>query len=419
MSHTDDEMIPPVGTVVFRNPGDMDMLSMRIMGLHSKPNTDSPIGQFGTGLKCAIAVLLRNKQVVTIYVGQTPYTFGVIPSTFRDKAFEQVVMYGGTGIIVLPFTTDLARHWELWMAFRELYSNTIDEQGGYATDPQPFDVEWMPNDGFTTIVVQGNEFHEAVMNSEAILDKQLTRCIYGDAKIEVYEGSCEVIYYRGIRAHKLDKPSIFTYNIKEELQLTEDRTIAYSWVIPQIVATAATRIRDRHALEEILSPSSDKFEHQLKFEEYHNPSPEFLAAIDFLAKQDGVYDEKKLYKKPFNQSAKTLMEMKVSGAPEYPRFPIGNELHRRLSAVIADLTPMGMNFLGMRIEFVDVDQANMLSVKPKNFIQVPRDILLETSHEIPYFYLKQFLIKEWIRLHVKGDPIDWLSTAFIKYVCGK
>ena len=45
--------------VVHVTKGKLDLRSLSTFGLNAKPNTTNPIGYFGTGMKYAIAVLLR------------------------------------------------------------------------------------------------------------------------------------------------------------------------------------------------------------------------------------------------------------------------------------------------------------------------------------------------------------------------
>jgi hypothetical protein len=53
-------------SVIFQNLGLIDLRAVQIMGLNAK-ESKNPIGQFGTGLKYAIAVLLRNNCSVSIF----------------------------------------------------------------------------------------------------------------------------------------------------------------------------------------------------------------------------------------------------------------------------------------------------------------------------------------------------------------
>src|SRR5208282_5619824 len=100
-------------SVVFTNPGEIDPRTITTLGVSVK-ETKSPIGFFGTGLKIAIAVLLRNHQRITIYSGLTKYEFSCAPETIRGQEFNIVQMNN----IPLGFTTDMGKVWEMWMAYR-------------------------------------------------------------------------------------------------------------------------------------------------------------------------------------------------------------------------------------------------------------------------------------------------------------
>jgi hypothetical protein len=54
---------------IYSNPGALDLRALTIMGMNAKPNTDSPIGYFGTGLKYAVAIALRHGLTLTIWDG--------------------------------------------------------------------------------------------------------------------------------------------------------------------------------------------------------------------------------------------------------------------------------------------------------------------------------------------------------------
>jgi hypothetical protein len=45
-------------SLVFRTPGVLDLRALTTFGMSSKPNSTSPIGIFGTGLKYAVAVMV-------------------------------------------------------------------------------------------------------------------------------------------------------------------------------------------------------------------------------------------------------------------------------------------------------------------------------------------------------------------------
>ncbi|CAM6031606.1 unnamed protein product [Sphagnum compactum] len=74
-------------SIIFTNPGEIDVRAIVTFGVSAK-ETDNPIGYFGTGLKYAIAVLLRNSQEITIYSGTECYVFNTKTITVRGKEWH-------------------------------------------------------------------------------------------------------------------------------------------------------------------------------------------------------------------------------------------------------------------------------------------------------------------------------------------
>lgn len=211
--------------VNFCNPGEIDINAVTTLGVNVK-SSDSPIGFFGTGLKFAIATLLRNGQRISIWSGAKFYTFLPEAMEVRGKPFERIVMLAEGGKTPLGFTTDLGKNWTLAEAYRELYSNCMDEGGEITTEPRE------PAEGFTIISVSGAEFFSTHFSRDGfILNKEKLKLLEeGKAyEVQVYEGSSSAVFYRGIKVLTLEKPTAFTYNILSPLELTEDRTVKYDF----------------------------------------------------------------------------------------------------------------------------------------------------------------------------------------------
>jgi hypothetical protein len=124
--------------IVFQNKGEIDIRAIKTFGVNSKDNKESAIGYFGTGLKYAIAILLRAGATVSILTGGKMHRFSTEQTKIRNDHFDIVRMNDEE----LGFTTELGKEWELWMAFREIYSNMLDEDGEakavtFLPDPDP------------------------------------------------------------------------------------------------------------------------------------------------------------------------------------------------------------------------------------------------------------------------------------------
>lgn len=112
------------------------------MGGSEKAGDESKIGQFASGLKYAMALMLRNGvdfQVTTVDSGPQSI-FGLKEYTIEDGLTSKSKSMIGISesdnskslMHCTGFSTQLGINWEPWMILRELYSNVKDE-GGYYT----------------------------------------------------------------------------------------------------------------------------------------------------------------------------------------------------------------------------------------------------------------------------------------------
>lgn len=263
-------------TIVFRNPGTIDPASITTFGVSSKEKAGA-IGFFGTGLKYAIAILLREGCRITIHTGGERLEFGTERARIRVDDFTFVTMNGER----LGFTTELGKTWEMWAAFRELYCNCLDEDGKvYQIDSVDGDDSGI-EDNETVITVDGDAFRDVwAQRSEIILSKEP---IIRHEAVHICPGASEYVYYRGVRAMKLDQPSRFTYNIQRKLDLTEDRTIKYAWDVDNAIKRAWMEHTDAHLIDLVVTSPKGSYEHGLQFGGVV-PSEEFQAVVRRLHK---------------------------------------------------------------------------------------------------------------------------------------
>lgn len=239
-------------TIYFTNHGHLDIRLIEVMGLSIK-ETDHPIGRFGTGLKNAIAVLLRSGHAVDLRVGEERYSFSAREEVARGVEFSRIYMNDRP----LPFTTMLGRDWAVWQAYRELRSNAMDEGGSAHEKRDLADV------ADTVFAITGAEIAKTHRNSrEIFLDTLPEEVIAG---VAIHPGSSNHVYYRGIRVLDLEKPSVRTYNVIEEITLTEDRTAKYPWEIGQNIAEAILRSEDAALCAAALGRDEEIYERSLRY----------------------------------------------------------------------------------------------------------------------------------------------------------
>lgn len=272
--------------IVFRTPGLIDLRAFTVMGMSAKPNASNPIGYFGTGLKYSMAVLVRLGCEPEVWIGRDRHVFVKTNDTFRGKDFEMLSMRSMRWGLQrwrttkLPFTTQYGRNWEPWMVYRELEANTRDENGdtiyldysakevGLSSDQ----VMW-GKDNETTIIVDLPAFVDAWRERDKVFLPNASRG--GDMTLEVQDGPSDHLYWRGMRVHKLGKPSRFTYNFISHMMLTEDRTLMGDWYARSLLAQYIVKCNSDAIVEGVLTATDKFWEHGLDFDGMGEPGDGF------------------------------------------------------------------------------------------------------------------------------------------------
>ncbi len=262
-----------MNTVIFENDGEIDLRAVSTFGCSVK-ESKNPIGFFGTGLKYAIAVLLRTGHKVIVQSGTTAQEAIVKTDSLRGKEFGFVFL----GDTPLGFTTELGKNWEVWMAYRELYCNAKDEHGSRIhVDDAP-----APAAGKTRVIVAGDEFMKCHSDrGEFILESEPIARL---GNIEVHHRPSASFFYKGIKVMQFQRPCLYTYNQTAHVDLTEDRTVKE----PATVAYALARSVLVHAgadmLEKVLSASDQNTEYSFDYHDWTGcePGPDFFPTVNRL-----------------------------------------------------------------------------------------------------------------------------------------
>jgi len=238
--------------ITFHNPGTLDPRLITTMGVNVK-DTSSPIGQFGTGLKYAIAVLLRTGHEITMETDEAVYNFSTKEEVIRGKTFSLCHMNDSP----LPFTTEYGKNWEVWMAYRELVTNAWDEHGKCAAGKIP------RKPGHTVIYIEGSAIAECQAKHHQYFLK--FNIFIEDSNIEIHHGASTHIYYRGIRAGELPMTSLLTYNITTQMALTEDRTLAVISAALRLAEHLISITANPYVLEKVITAEAGELEGHFNF----------------------------------------------------------------------------------------------------------------------------------------------------------
>lgn len=249
---------------VFENAGVLDTRLVTTLGTNVKPDCESPIGYFGTGLKLALAVCARLNYPTYVQFGDGhTYMLHVSSDNVRGKDFSFLSLEQLDGDITiaqsikLPFTTEFGKNWEPWMVLRELESNMRDEVGGklhYATVVPP------PNMGTVRFIIGGEFAAKCEEYRRHAFFDVAHQPIYSDdnCDIALTDGS-GAVFYRGIRVGTY-KPMLYTYNLKQHIDLTEDRTFKYYWEVESAVGTCIKQCKNEDILSHVLTAKPNTWE---------------------------------------------------------------------------------------------------------------------------------------------------------------
>lgn len=218
------------------------------------------IGQFGSGNKHGVAVLLRNELSPIVFAGTLKLEFGTRPQVVSDKhatkEFNRVVVkYGGSDPITgasrsstedLGFVLDYGKQdWsEVALALREFVSNAIDRSIREVGDWSGVKIEVVDESQ-----VRAKRDHTRVfipMNADVLAfyndlgkwflhfsePESLGKAILPKNNRNLGERKAAVIYRRGVRVREFessDVESLFDYNL-DDLRLDESRQ-ATDWEV--------------------------------------------------------------------------------------------------------------------------------------------------------------------------------------------
>lgn len=258
--------------VVFTTKGLLDFQSLLVFGMSSKPNTANPIGFFGTGLKYAIAVLMRHNIPVTVWIGTDEYEFYTKEVDFRSRVYKKIVCRRRNSLVkrwkytTLPFTTELGQTWKLWEVFRELHANTLDE-GGETTIVSE---EQVGIKGHTKIVV-GGDFALTYKEKDEIFLPEGKNIFEDGRTVQIIARPSRFLYYRSLRVFELPKHSFFTYNILTPITLTENRTLAYQFEARDTIARAIMSEAESQTIHNVLHAGNAFWEDSFSYESVYSP----------------------------------------------------------------------------------------------------------------------------------------------------
>ncbi len=365
-------------TIYFSNAEAIDINAITILGVNVKTGSN-PIGHFGTGLKFAIATLLRTGHEIVLWREGLNYQFKAQEEVIRGEGFQRVVMIDPEGSIEkLGFTTMLGRNWEVWQAYRELYCNAQDENG-FISDKASTPEEAAQLG--TVFAISGEGIEQAHMKRrETFLD---AKTLAADDYVSIHVGGGNKVYYRGVRAHELPQPGLMTYNLIVKSELTEDRTLKYSYVIQHWAQMALAQCMDEDLIEKVVMAEKGTFENTWNFELCGVPSPAFMKVMSRL--RNNLH---------CNHGARELWRRNTDEKQKYEDLTLDEMEQRSIEEAFVLLQRLG-------VEIIRSDFIVLPSLGPNIFgaVKEGKMFLARATLDLGYRFIASTLYEEYLHLN--------------------
>lgn len=211
--------------LMIKNLGVAAVQAFTVLGLSTARGDASKIGQFGSGSKHSVNLLLRNHMGPTICLGYERLTFHTRPDVMDGKPYD-LVFYNFKGE---NHPTGMALEFgELdWnnveMALREFISNAIDRVGYENIEVQLVD-DITPYEDSTTVYIPANDQVKQYFNN--LPEYFLHFAGLADVEIlEKAEPSPAKIYRKGVFVREVKELSLFDYNFGDAVKIDESRNM--------------------------------------------------------------------------------------------------------------------------------------------------------------------------------------------------
>lgn len=231
--------------IEFSNKGEVPVNAFKLLGASSKRNDNTKIGYFGTGLKYALAVLLREGIDFKIFSGNQEVKIGTRKTKFLDQTVTVITVNGEKTSITIEAGID----WETWFAIREIYSNNLDEAGTMKLVANP-----TAEKGFTKIYVNRNEKLKDLTDNWANYFSNTRQVLSnggGGTLLQKNDIATLTVFRRGIRAYVSKQESAFDYDISK-LKINESRVAEHDFEARQRCAEVLASCTNADALNHFL-----------------------------------------------------------------------------------------------------------------------------------------------------------------------
>lgn len=265
--------------VHFITPTRISLINLTTIGDSEKREDETKIGKFSSGQAYATALLLRDNVgiEVNIYGGEhkngwiykenVKYSTKTLACESTNKTKEVILLdykkqydcYGRINTdwdenkeIETAFALQLGYNWEIWMAYRELMSNVLDE-GGYVLE-QESDPELETGTVITLSFDESNAFYDVWKNKHLYMNFEAPLFKVSDSveALKNDEGWLRIYKQNILVFEDVNRPSKFAWNIKFG-EIDERRILNNVYGVEQSIASAIQNTNNEDFLREIIT----------------------------------------------------------------------------------------------------------------------------------------------------------------------
>lgn len=241
---------------VWNKSDGVNRLHLQYLGLSTKRDDDSTIGQFGSGIKYAPILALRKDIDFVIVAEDDDGQYQLMYDTVNIKGIEVIHYDYGTYKVPSSFTVDAGKlSWESeFQIYREVVSNAKDS----VKSPSDWGIELVEEIKF--YAGEFSVFISATLEMRDILkkhdyyycDKATILSTYNnDISILKNNYGNTAIYCKTVLVHESDDTSFFHYNVKSA-RLNEERKLSNYYSLQYDIGRAIAAMDNEEAIDDVL-----------------------------------------------------------------------------------------------------------------------------------------------------------------------
>lgn len=260
-----------------KSHGEMPLEAISLIGASTKRGDNNSIGMFGSGLKYAIAQIMRQEIPFVVFSGRKEIKITTEVVSFKGQSFNRILINGEPTSLTDSMGTE---DWKGVFPFiREIYSNALDEDNNATIK---LVTDFSKEIGYTSFYIEANADIIDLMNRfEDYFTIPKNALFKNEDYGEIYSKKSKIrIFRKGILAYEdSNMDSIFSYNL-DSVEINESRVVKNIYECQNEIAKLIETCNDKRILRRwiqgLRNSNYGKFEHNCIlpewFTRYSNPA---------------------------------------------------------------------------------------------------------------------------------------------------